>query len=191
MDGHIVCVDEAGKPSLEKLEGDFEGFEPSQVPQVLVGRTLLPGVFCLKSAFSRYLSSDSLGKVSASKEAVGPSEKWSPQYLGEGLVAFKGPTGEYLASSETFGLRADSPSLGETEKFMVKCQAAERWNRQRLQRQQADKAKPEDDLEDLRRQHMFVPGGHSRAALEKARKEGNLGETLLDQRIKSKHDKFC
>ncbi len=184
----VLTVSEEGVIGICAIDEPLEKFEPEDVSQVIVGKFLLPGVFCLQTAYKKYLSTDEIGKVSAKKEAIGATEKWNPEYLGSGKVAFKSAFGCYLSFDGQ--LRADSKEVGEQESFTLKCQAVERWLR--LKEERAKKKLRTDDVKDLEldelsKHHTF----ESKRELEEAQKEGRLREALLDQRIKKKHDKFC
>lgn len=196
--GHLLSVGESGVPALEGLPGPADDFEPAEVAQVMVGKQLLPGVFCLQSAFSRYVSSDPLGAVTATKEAVGQGERWIPELLGDGTVAFKSAFDRYLSVGET-GLRADSEAVSDGERFTVRCQAALRWMRKRAapRTSQLRAVDPrEAEAKSLREFHSYTPGpvGTSKTDakdLASAQAEGRLREALLERRVKSKGDKFC
>jgi len=190
--GQLVSLSETGVPSTSEIDVPAEAFEPGHVSQVLVGKMLLPGVFCLQSAYKRYLTSDPIGIVSASKEAVGPAGRWTPEYLGDGQLAFQSAFGKYLAvGDQGMALRADSVEAGDAETFSVKCQAMLRWERNKSRAQPA--TSPEDalDLKALRRQHAFQPGKKISSDLLEAQRQGRLNEALLDRRVRKKHDKYC
>lgn len=104
------------------LENTLGLIEPNDVSQVLVGQSLIQGQYCLKSAFGKYLSCDPFGAVSASKEAVGPTEEWTPIKVDDGF-AFKNAFGKFLSVEKDTGkVRADSISIESNETFHIRCQ---------------------------------------------------------------------
>lgn len=126
--------------------------------------------------------------MSALREAVGPTEKWTPELFKDspGQVAFKSSFGKYLTIIDG-QLRADSD---DPSYFLVKCQALVKWERQRADKVKTLQSQEEIELEEIRNRQIFKYGKSS-AELKAAEKEGRLREALLDQRVKSKHDKYC
>lgn len=191
---NLISVRESGQIFYDEINEQIDNFEPTEVAQVVIGKMFLPGAFCLQSAYMRYFSSDQIGKVSATKEAVGTSERWTPEYLSNGVFAFKSAFDKFLSFDLREGLRADAVAIGEYEEFRVKCQAREVWKRQKKQAAPVDTSKEDEEgaeLEALRRARAIAPGRLQSKELEEAAKGGKLHEALLDQRIKKKHDKYC
>ena len=122
------------------------------------------------------------------REAVGLTERWTPELCKDspGQVAFKSSFGKYLTVIDG-QLRADSD---DPIYLLVKCQALVKWERQRTDKLKTLQNQEESELEEIRRRQIFKYGKSS-ADLEAAEKEGRLREALLDQRVKSKHDKYC
>lgn len=192
-DQNYISIRENGQICASALEGLPEDFEPDDVSHVVVGKMLLPGIFCLQSAYMRYVSSDQIGHVTATREAIGPSERWTPMHLGAGRFSFKSVFDKFLSLHDREGLRADSGSIGDSEMFTVKCQAGEVWRRQRSKLSASNtRCSPVDlDLEATRKAHTFVPGKSRSKDIDEAITSGRVHEALLDRRVKEKHDKYC
>lgn len=180
--------------------------EPSSAANVLVGQNLIPHVFSFKSAFGKYLTSDSLGQVSCNKEAVGPAAEWTLLIKPEG-ISLQNVYDKFL-SFKSGRLRCDSESIGFNEVFTVKCQADRKKGRLMKKFQEESRANfktaaSTQDLAELeetesKKMQSFGWGrresskeSKDRTDLKRAAESGNLRETLLERRIKSKHDPFC
>lgn len=194
---HVLSFSENGKTTANPCDSPFS-FEPGNVAEVLVGKTILPGIFSLKTAFSRYFSSDTVGSVFATREAIGPTETWTPVKGENGRIAFRNASHKYLSVDPTnFVVRADAEDIGPNELFTVKCQAAEHYKRlqaatpKSVPEQKVDPNKLEE--EEFRKFHAYArdTSGLPSADLDHALQEGRLREALLDRRVKAKHDKFC
>ncbi|KAI9164489.1 hypothetical protein H9P43_008348 [Blastocladiella emersonii ATCC 22665] len=168
----------------------------------------------IKSAEGRYLSADKHGVVSCATEAVGPAEEWLPIILPEtNQVAFQSVWGGVLHVDHATDARAawpmrcdgDATKLGFASSFVVKVQA----DVVRRALREAEKAAgtrrrigdhvegDEDDVDELELVKKYQVGadvqldGETRARLAHAKKQGKLGEAMLEVRTKSKRDKYC
>jgi protein FRG1 len=102
--------------------------EPSDVNHVWVC-TRLPESdtkVTLRSSNGRFLSVDSVGRVSADREARGEQEEWEIVEAPGGNFAFKGVYGKYLGLDEVAGgkleLRGDSETIDAQETWTVRMQ---------------------------------------------------------------------
>lgn len=185
--------------SLNIQELAVDKLEPTEANQVLVARSFLPGIVSFKNVFGKYLGCDSLGKVSISKEAVGPGEEWTISSVPGGF-ALQNYMGKYLAiEHETGRLRADSETVGFEETLQIRHQKYMTPSGRGGSIVEGD----ELDLTGLEKQEMqkFISWGDrrqkqlnigmSQRELEQAQQSGQLHEALLERRIKSKHDPFC
>jgi protein FRG1 len=185
----------ARKVSELNLSCDTSLVEPNDVSQVFVGQSLIPGQYSLKSAFGRYLTCDTFGKVTATKEAVGPAEEWRPIKV-EGGFAFQNVHDKFLSIDRAVvKVRADMETVGFNETFLVRCQAS----RKVRTKKSSEQVQPNFAIveKDETRKHVSWGGGRlkmkklSHSQLTGAEQEGRLHEALLEQRMKSKHDPFC
>ena len=185
------------------------GDEPLSTANVLVGQNLIPNVFSFKSSFGKYLTCDSIGQISCSKEAVSPLAEWTLIIKPEG-VSLQNVNQKFISfDSETGRLRCDSETIGFNETFIVKCQSdrkkmrlIDKFNNERrsnlkIGTSQAELTSIEEDESKKMQSFGWGRAKHSSTSsnspsdLKRAADEGNLRETLLDRRIKSKHDPFC
>lgn len=96
-----------------------DSIEPKDVSQVFVIQSLSTGYYSLKNSLGKYLSSDQLGRATASKPAVGPSEEWTVTQSSEGFN-LQSSFGKYLSVDIKSGkMRADSESVDTAECFSV------------------------------------------------------------------------
>ena len=203
----LKISEEGGNLSLETCS-NYEGIPdgPQSTANVLVGQNLIPQVFSFKSAFGKYLTTDSLGQVACNKDAVNPLAEWTLIIKPEG-VSFESVNQKFLSfDQKTGGLRCDSAAIGYNETFIVKCQADRKklriMEKYQSERRSASKGSASQQelklLEENESKKMQSFGwGRSKGKtsgssdLKRAAEDGNLRETLLERRIKSKHDPFC
>lgn len=198
----ILSLTEGGsivpKSSIElELSAEFATMEPHDVSQVFVGQSLIRGQFSLKTSMGKYLSSDSVGKVTAGSTAVSELEQWFPMKTDDGF-AFRNIHGKFLSFDRDSGrVRADSETIGFNETFRIRCQ----------RRPSAPKDEVEETLllpgtaglhnfeQDTTKkfvsQRSKMRSSSSMEELARAEKDGRLHEALLERRMKSKHDPFC
>lgn len=194
--------------SLESSPNDEEIPDgPQTTANVLVGQNLIPQVFSFKSAFGKYLATDSLGQITCNKDAVNPLAEWTLILKPEG-VSLESMNQKFLSFDPKTGrLRCDSETIGFNETFLVKCQAdrkklrlIEKFNSERLATSKSSSSSQQELnlLEEIESKKMQSFGwGRSKGKssessdLKRAADDGNLRETLLERRIKSKHDPFC
>lgn len=201
----LKISEEAGNLGLEECEGDNLPEEPRSTSNVLVGQNLIPHVFSFKSPFGKYLTTDSFGQVACNKDAVSPLAEWTLTIKPEG-VSLQSVNQKFLSfDPKTNRLRCDSETIGFNETFIVKCQADRKKTRllekfhaeRRANLKMGTSEKELETLEEIEVKKM--QSGKSKTFsqksssndLKRAAEEGNLRETLLERRIKSKHDPFC
>lgn len=201
----LKVSEEGGSLSVEECKGECLPEEPLSAANVLIGQNLIPHVYSFKSPFGKYLTTDSLGQVACNKDAVSPLAEWTLIIKPEG-VSLQSVNQKFLSfDPKTSRLRCDSETIGFNETFIVKCQAdrkktrlIEKFNAERRANLKLGTSKQElEALEELEAKRM-QSGGKSKSFanksandLKRAAEEGNLRETLLERRIKSKHDPFC
>lgn len=181
--------------------------EPLSVSNVFIGQTLIPNVFCFKSAFGKYLSVDGVGRICAGKEAVSASEEWTVIRKDDGW-ALQSSDFKFMSVGADRRVRGDADSIGFAETFTILCQAAKKKERisRTYEKEMAllRSGSTNDDVAafavDEERKYQSFGWGKQRKLpasaslkkdLEDAAQSGNLHEALLQQRIKSKHDPFC
>lgn len=204
----LKISEEGGNLSLESSPND-DGIPdgPETTANVLVGQNLIPQVFCFKSSFGKYLTTDSLGQVTCNKDAVNPLAEWTLILKPEG-VSLESVNQKFLSfDPETGRLRCDSETIGFNETFIVKCQAdrkklrlIEKYKTERLATSKSSSSQQELNLLEENESKKMQSFGWGRSKgkssseskdLKRAADDGNLRETLLERRIKSKHDPFC
>lgn len=199
----LRVAEESGQLKLEDSKQEGIPEEPASTANVLVGQTLIPGIFSFKSAFGKYLTTDSLGQVLCNKEAVGSLAEWTLIIKPDG-VALQSFNQKFLSFDPVSGkIRCDSDTIGFNETFMVKCQAArkrarliekyklEKASNSKLITSERELAKLEENEIKKMQSYGYKNSSNKEFDLKRAAEEGNLRETLLERRIKSKHDPFC
>lgn len=205
---YLLKIDEdRGLINFEEAVFDDTPEEPFSTANVLVGQNLIPQVFSFKSVFGKYLTTDSLGQVACNKEAVNPLAEWTIVIKPEG-VALQNVHQKFLSFDlKNSRLRCDSETIGFKETFIVKCRADRKKTRMlnKFRAEQLANLKTGNTqlelatLEEIesKKQQSFGWGRKESkkerpaTELKRAAEVGNLRETLLERRIKSKHDPFC
>lgn len=217
--GPIIFIIPGETFSLLKVKEDVGGLlledagvedveEPLSTENVLIGQNLIPHVYSFKSSFGKYLTCDSIGQVSCNKDAVNPLSEWTLIVKPEG-ISLQNIQQKFLSFDPKTGrLRCDSETIGFNETFIVKCQAdrkkrrlIEKFHRDRRSNLKIGTSQAELTLieeSESKKMQSFGWGRSSKSTkfgsssdLKRAAEDGNLGETLLERRIKSKHDPFC
>ncbi|KAJ2755723.1 hypothetical protein GGI19_001394 [Coemansia pectinata] len=189
-------------------------------------------MYSLKSFVGTYLSADRHGRLSCASTAIGALEMWTPVLLpdrGDGAVAFMthppGVSEDRFLSADTCNTATESgcavvtasalpvrlhalgTSIGYSQVFFAKCQAAIKQKRQQaIAATAADSAVgavplsgnlAADEAAQAKRFQSFQ-GGRPRPTAERnmsdldsAKQAGKYGEGLLDRREKTKSDRYC
>lgn len=128
----LTCSEDGGlqlrTPSEVGMEMDEHGrLCPVDVTQVLVGQILVPGKVSLKTANRKYLSACPSGKITATRDAVGPTEEWRPKKV-EGGFALQDVFDRYLSvdNQERIVISETCDEAGFKEIFMIRCQAGKK-----------------------------------------------------------------
>ena len=154
----------------------------------------------LSLSFYRYLACDKIGLLSAHSEAVSPLETFSlvatadtpgtfqVQTLRDTLLSVKPPS-TTASSSGARGdeVRGDADTISFSTTLRIRMQAR---FKPRIRASKEEKA-----LAKISRRELDEAVGRRLEddevkKLKRARREGNYHETLLDVKVKSKHDKF-
>ncbi|KND03825.1 uncharacterized protein SPPG_01280 [Spizellomyces punctatus DAOM BR117] len=193
----LNCSDSSSKVQFTPIDPatPLASYEPTTVSQVFVAKRLPDSSkLCFRSAYDRYLGSDKFGVVQCEREAMGPSEEWEVVLREDGL-ALQSSFEKFLKCDADGRARADSENVGFKEVFQMRCQAA---NKARAKKKKVDVSINAEELEvdHIKKFHSWGGGRlvlsqEDTTVLRKAKKEGNLNETLLDRRSKLKSDKFC
>jgi len=202
---------------IENIEDSQpETAEPHDVRQVwIANRVAGSSSVSFKGHHGRYLGADSVGQLSARREAMGVEEGWVVEdYIpsssvedstgGEVVVKKSGLTLQtsrkgYLSATakvkeeeETKRLeveiRADGEEVEEQSRIVVRMQARFK--------PKLKVAKTERAREKISRSQIEAEAGRRLdddevKKLKKARKDGTYHEALLDIKVKGKHDKFA
>ncbi|KAM3584653.1 hypothetical protein VKS41_003460 [Umbelopsis sp. WA50703] len=172
---------------------------PTITNQVFIGARVVgsSSAFTLKSSLGKYLSSDKFGVVSVDREAVSMIEEWKPTFT-DGGVGFQNAYDKFLMVDEIVGggfkVRADAESLGFCETFRVYCQARFKRKIKTSKKEVVDATGIElDNIKKFQSwgSNRYMGTEHDMRDLKRAKKQGNLSETLLDRRSKMKSDRNC
>lgn len=127
--------------------------EPENISQVWVSHPLpsAPKILSLRAPSSqRYLSSDTVGEVTAIKEAIGLQEQWMPEFTPDGIAWKNMLSNCYLTVDEkTWMLRADSETLGPQQVFSVRCQTQLKVERELQQAADSQQRERDEELDTL------------------------------------------
>jgi len=198
----MITVSEESALAVQKCEflglnSELDKLEPLEPTQFLIGRSHLPGIYCLKTAYGKYISSDSKGRVYATREAVGASEGWEVIKLDIKEISwvFVSKATGMILTVEEGGLKTvkSGGMYSEGQKFHLRCQAA---TKPTLKAKAFKEERIIGDLAQLeateaKRFQSYSFSKTTKRDLEMAEEEGRLRERLVERRVKTKHDPFC
>ncbi|KAI9332916.1 FRG1-like family-domain-containing protein [Zopfochytrium polystomum] len=171
--------------------------EPDNVGQVFQATKLPTGEarVSLKSAYDRYLTTDKIGIVTCSPEAVGPSEEWEVVKREDGFAMSAAMSGKFLSADDgSSAVRADSDAIGFREVFHLRCQAEFKHKAKKGKSASKEVDAAALDFEQLKKFQSYGRAALSPEdllAIKRAQKRGNVNEVLIERREKIKADKFC
>ncbi|KGQ06233.1 hypothetical protein BBAD15_g8463 [Beauveria bassiana D1-5] len=172
--------------------------EPHDVRQVWVANRIAGTEhFRFKGHHGRYLACDKIGMLSAHSEAVSPLETFSlvatadtpgtfqVQTLRDTFLSVKSTTTR--ASARDDEVRGDADAISFATTLRIRMQAR---FKPKLKASKEEKALAKISRRELENAVGRRLNDDEVKKLKRARREGNYHETLLDIKVKSKHDKF-
>ncbi|PMB71094.1 Protein frg1 [Beauveria bassiana] len=172
--------------------------EPHDVRQVWVANRIAGTEhFRFKGHHGRYLACDKIGLLSAHSEAVSPLETFSlvatadtpgtfqVQTLRDMFLSVKSTTTR--ASARDDEVRGDADAISFATTLRIRMQARFKPKLKASKEEKALAKISRRELEDAVGRRL---NDDEVKKLKRARREGNYHETLLDIKVKSKHDKF-
>ncbi|QIW97002.1 hypothetical protein AMS68_002520 [Peltaster fructicola] len=194
-----LACDQLGKVFVSKVENMVEGLpesaEPHDVRQVFIATRVTGSEqeFSFKGHQGRYLGCDIKGTLSATREAISPEETFVCTAV-EGLpgqfdLHTKRATYVTVDSDKTPPeARGDADMANETTHIRVRMQAR---FKPRLKTEKAEKVRAKISRKELEDEVGRRLDDDEVKILKRARREGNYHETMLDVKVKGKHDKFA
>ncbi|OQV22197.1 Protein FRG1 [Hypsibius exemplaris] len=184
---------------LAKDDGTFtfgaphnEGEGPSP-EEVLTAIRVSDSRIALKSGYGKYLGITSNGKIVGRAEAIGSLEQWEPVFE-EGKLALAAANQCFLTCKNEEEVMATSTTAGLDEVITIRSVSERVVKKGDADEEEEDASKTE--LHYVKKFQCFQdkkirinPGDVK--ALDAAKKEGNMYETLLDRREKMKSDRMC
>ena len=192
-----IACDANGKVFASELENLVESnaasAEPHDVRQVWIANRIVgTEEVSFKGHHGNYLSSDNIGVLSAKREAISPEESFrcipSPDIPGIfGIQSIRDTFLSLVEDTKQPEIRGDAETVSFNTGVRIRMQARfkpklkaskEQKTKERISRQELEEAvgrRLEDD--EVRK-------------LKKARMNGSYHETLLDVRVRGKHDKY-
>lgn len=178
------------------VDADPATAEPHDVRMVWVANKISgTESFRFKGHHGRYLSSDNIGQISAHSEAVSPLECWNViptadtpgtfqlQTQRETFLTIK-PSASTKKSAE---VRGDADSITFNTTLRVRMQARFKPRIKASKEEKALSKISRKELEDAAGRRLEEDEVKS---LKRARRDGTYHETLLDIKVKGKHDKW-
>ncbi|KAM3509665.1 hypothetical protein MY10362_000459 [Beauveria mimosiformis] len=169
--------------------------EPHDVRQVWVANRIAGTEhFRFKGHHGRYLACDKIGQLSAHSEAVSPLETFSLVATADTPGTFQVQTlrDTFLsvkssASAARDEVRGDADAISFATTLRIRMQARFKPKIKASKEEKALAKISRRELEDAVGRRL---NDDEAKKLKRARREGNYHETLLDIKVKSKHDKF-
>ena len=198
-----IACDVTGKifaSELENLiEGDPSTAEPHDVRQVWVAMKVAgTEQMSFKGHHGKYLGCDKFGILSATREAISPSESFlpiaAPDMPGGFALQWTSPSDgkeTFISVDENAKqplVRGDAEEIKFGSTLRIRMQAR---FKPRLKANKETKAREKISRKELEEVVGRRLDDDEVKRLKRARREGNYHEEILDVRVKGKHDKFA
>ncbi|KAI7264570.1 hypothetical protein KC345_g8765 [Hortaea werneckii] len=206
-----LSVDQLGKVFAQKIENLVEGLpdsaEPHDVRQVWIATRVVgsEGDFTFKGHHGRFLACDRFGLVTATREAMGPEERFCLRPVGggdgggNGLFEVQSGRGTYISVGMGEGeggedsaalpeVRGDAEEAGDNTRIRIRMQAR---FKPKHKVEKAEKVRAKISRKELEEEVGRRLDDEEVRKLKRARREGNYHEAMLDVKVKGKHDKFA
>ncbi|KAI7210958.1 hypothetical protein KC333_g7944 [Hortaea werneckii] len=214
-----LSVDQLGKVFAQKIENLVEGLpdsaEPHDVRQVWIATRVVgsEGDFTFKGHHGRFLACDRFGLVTATREAMGPEERFCLRPVGadpaaggggggggggSGLFEVQSGRGTYISAGQGREegdedaalpeVRGDAEEAGENTRIRIRMQAR---FKPKHKVEKAEKVRAKISRKELEEEVGRRLDDEEVRKLKRARREGNYHEAMLDVKVKGKHDKFA
>lgn len=200
-----LATDANGKIFASLLEnidpsGNPASAEPHDVRQVWIANRLAGTTHCsFKGHHGKYLGCDSVGQLSATKEAISSEESWTVVPAPDMKAAFAlqtqrerfvGVVQEDESRSVETGvkIRGDLEEIGFTATIRLRMQARFKPKLKVAKEERAREKISRKELEQVAGRRLE---DDEVKLLKRARRDGTYHEALLDVKVKGKHDKFA
>ncbi|KAF4302466.1 putative frg1-like family protein [Botryosphaeria dothidea] len=176
------------------VENDPLTAEPHDVRQVwIANRVTGTENFSFKGHHGKYLGCDKFGVLSAHREAISPEESFVciPVADNPGTFAIQTQREKFITINEKDGsneVRGDSENIDFNSTFRIRMQARFKPRPKTSKEQKAAEKISRKELEDMVGRRLE---DDEVKKLKRSRRDGNFHETLLDVKVKGKHDKFA
>ncbi|KAL3880071.1 hypothetical protein ACJMK2_032342 [Sinanodonta woodiana] len=170
------------------------GEEPDPV-EILTAIKLDETKIALKSGYGKYLSITPEGLVVGRSDAIGSREQWEPVFQ-EGKLALNSYNGSFMSVDDDGDIVCTSKTAGPQEILQIRSNVVKevdpkshipKEEKGSLKDAEINYVKKFQSFQDRRLKISSEEFVH----VKKAKKEGNLHETLLDRREKMKADRYC
>ncbi|KAK0748287.1 FRG1-like family-domain-containing protein [Apiosordaria backusii] len=172
--------------------------EPHDVRQVWVANRIVGTEhFRFKGHHGKYLSCDKIGLFSATSEAITPLESFNiiPTADTPGTFQIQTLRETFLSVRASRSSKANAPPEVRGDETEITFDTTLRIRMQARYKPKLKASKEEKAREKISRSELEAAVGRRLEEdevkkLKKARREGNYHETLLDMKVKGKHDKY-
>ncbi|KAL2016373.1 hypothetical protein VTK56DRAFT_3831 [Thermocarpiscus australiensis] len=180
------------------VDGNPSSAEPHDVRQVWVANRIVGTEhFRFKGHHGKYLSCDKIGLFSATSDAISPLESFNVIATADTPGTFQIQTlrDTFLTVRPSRSSKAHAPPEVRGDETEMTFNTTLRIRMQARFKPRIKASKEEKAKERISRRELEEAAGRKLnddevKMLKKARREGNYHETLLDIKVKSKHDKF-
>ncbi|KAK4128647.1 actin-crosslinking protein [Parathielavia appendiculata] len=197
-----LACDATGKVFALPIENIMDGnpatAEPHDVRQVWVANRIVGTEhFRLKGHHGKYLSCDKYGILTAASDAVSPLESFNlvPTADTPGTFQVQTLRDTFLTIRASRSAKVGAPPEVRGDETGITFNTTLRVRMQARFKPRLKASREEKARERISRGELEAAAGRKLTEdevkmLKKARREGNYHETLLDLKVKSKHDKF-
>lgn len=174
------------------VENDASTAEPHDVRQVWIANRVAGNEsFSFKGHHGKYLACDKFGVMSAQREAVSQDESFLciPVADNPGTFAVQTQRDKFITVDDGKNeVRGDSENIDFSSTFRIRMQARFKPRPKTNKEQRAAEKISRKELEEMVGRRLE---DDEVKKLKRARRDGNFHETLLDVKVKGKHDKFA
>ncbi|KAL2180512.1 FRG1-like family-domain-containing protein [Thermothelomyces heterothallicus CBS 202.75] len=197
-----LACDATGKVFAMPIENIIDGnplsAEPHDVRQVWVANRIVGTEhYRFKGHHGKYLSCDRIGLLTATADAISPLETFSilPTADTPGTFQIQTLRDTFLTIRPSRSAKASAPPEVRGDETEITFNTTLRVRMQARFKPRVKASREEKARERISRRELEEAAGrrleeHEIKMLKKARREGNYHETLLDIKVKTKHDKF-
>ncbi|XP_076066087.1 FSHD region gene 1 [Oratosquilla oratoria] len=171
-----------------------EGDGPSP-EEILTAIPVGAGKIALKSGYGKYLGVEKSEKIVGRADAIGPMEQWEPVFQ-EGKTALLAANDCFVGLDDEDNVVAHAKTAGPGEMVTIRTNAIKDSDKPKEVPEEEQGKVKDIEINYVKKFQKFQDkkmrlNDEDVSYLKRAKKEGDLHETMLDRRAKMKADRYC